>query len=108
MLFCAVTRKRKYKFKVEEEKMKRFFAMCMAMVLAFGMVGCNETVTPPSYASDEKFEIGMWVGISDNLVISTRTGRRSLPARLRTTNFWKNIRKSRTRALPSRFPDTTS
>ena len=42
--------------------MKRFFAMCMAMVLAFGMVGCNETVTPPSYASDEKFEIGMWVG----------------------------------------------
>lgn len=76
MLFCAVTRKRKYKFKVEEEKMKRFFAMCMAMVLAFGMVGCNETVTPPSYASDEKFEIGMWVGISDNLVIYDENGQK--------------------------------
>ncbi|MBS1314636.1 MAG: hypothetical protein HP048_04725, partial [Clostridia bacterium] len=56
--------------------MKRFFAMCMAMVLAFGMVGCNETVTPPSYASDEKFEIGMWVGISDNLVIYDENGQK--------------------------------
>lgn len=88
--------------------MKRFFAMCMAMVLAFGMVGCNETVTPPSYASDEKFEIGMWVGISDNLVIYDENGQKVSSRRLRTTNFWKNIRKSRTRALPSRFPDTTS
>lgn len=57
--------------------MKRIAALCMAALMMFGVAGCaGKPVTPPSYASDEKFEISMWVGISDKLVTYDSEGKK--------------------------------
>lgn len=53
--------------------MKRLLTMCVALMMAFGVAGCAESTpdvknaVPPVYESDEQFEIGMWVGISDKI-----------------------------------------
>lgn len=57
--------------------MKKLLSMCLAFLLTFGFAGCTEeTVTPPTYTSDEQYEIGMWVGISDKLVTYDENGQK--------------------------------
>jgi len=54
--------------------MKKFVVLFMAVLLTLGTVGCGKKAVEPTYASDEKFDIGMWVGVSDKIVTYNDSG----------------------------------
>lgn len=62
--------------------MKRISALLLSAIMLFGFTGCNKeqstqaTVAPPEYTTDEKFEVGMWVGVSDKLVTYDENGKK--------------------------------
>lgn len=60
--------------------MKRISALLLSALMVFGLTGCSRdnsaTADPPEYTSTEKFEIGMWVGISDKLVTYDEDGQK--------------------------------
>lgn len=47
--------------------MKKIIVFLLAASLAFGAMGCGKTAEEPVYRSDEKFTVGMWVGIPELL-----------------------------------------
>ncbi len=47
-----------------EGKMKKLSVVFLSLVLALGLCGCK-SAEEPAYASDELFDIGMWIGIPD-------------------------------------------
>lgn len=47
--------------------MKRIIMLLLTALLAVSFTGCKEAVEP-EYSSDEQFDIGMWVGVSDKIV----------------------------------------
>lgn len=53
--------------------MKKFLSTVLASAMLFSLVACNnegatQTASEPVYTSEEKFEIGMWVGVGDKIV----------------------------------------
>lgn len=48
--------------------MKKLLLMLLTAVMTVGMFGCGGKATEPTYNSTEKYDIGMWVGISDKIV----------------------------------------
>jgi len=48
--------------------MKKFFLFIVIGVMILSSAACKKTANEPLYSSDEQFDIGMWVGISDKLV----------------------------------------
>lgn len=54
--------------------MKKISAFILSLLFMVGATGCGKGATAPVYNSDEKFEIGMWVGISDKLVTYDENG----------------------------------
>ncbi len=79
--------------------------MCLALLLTFGFAGCaEETVTPPTYTSDEQYEIGMWVGISDKLVTYDEDGQKVSSRMLTDEEFLEKYREIAEAGFNIAFP----
>lgn len=85
--------------------MKKVLSMCLALLLTFGFAGCaEETVTPPTYTSDEQYEIGTWVGISDKLVTYDEDGQKVSSRMLTDEEFLEKYREIAESGINIAFP----
>lgn len=86
-------------------------ALMLALSVAMGgsMLGCgNETdVKPgeePVYTSDEKFDVGMWVGISDRHVVYDDFGKEVSSRKLSDAEFLEKYREIADAGITIAFP----
>lgn len=51
--------------------LKKLLSLCLVAIMCFAGIGCGSdgAKDAPQYSSDEKFDIGMWVGVSDSYTI---------------------------------------
>ncbi len=84
--------------------MKRIFAMFLTMLMMFSFVGCKKDATPPKYESGEKFDIGMWVGISDKLVIYNDDGSKESYRYLTDDEFLEKYQEIADAGITIAFP----
>lgn len=100
-------RKRKHNGikKIKEEKMKKLLSMGVAFLMALGLAGCgNEKVTPPEYHSDERYEIGMWVGVSDQYVEYDENGKKVSSRPMTDEEFLEEYREIAESGINIAFP----
>ena len=85
--------------------MKKFLSLFLAMFLTLGMVGCGDrSAQEPTYSSDEKFDIGMWVGISDKLVTYNEDGEAESSRMLTDEEFLEKYQEIADSGINIAFP----
>ena len=88
--------------------MKRISALLLSALMVFGLTGCSRdnsaTADPPEYTSTEKFEIGMWVGVSDKLVTYDEDGKKVSERPLTDAEFLEKYQEIADAGFTVAFP----
>lgn len=88
--------------------MKRISALLLSALMVFGLAGCSRdnsaTADPPEYTSTEKFEVGMWVGVSDKLVTYDEDGQKVSERMLTDAEFLEKYQEIADAGFTIAFP----